>query len=412
MRICMLVYNPLARDARVFRQAKTLAEAGHELELIGWQPGDLPSREERDGFTILRIRRDPLHWRARRLLRGARHRLLRSLGRDPGPIGTPRRRKGLLHRQLMLFDWWRRAERLGLERRGDVYVAHDLNALPPAARAARKAGARLVYDSHELFIERDLVPAAERPLWRALEKRLIRRADRTMTVSEPIAEELARRYGVAAPTVIQNCPDPPERVPEDGERRLRNLAGVDDGEPLILYQGMVQPERGLEALVEAVPAIERGVVVIVGSGRLEGPLRQKVATMGIEARVKLTGEVPQRDLLSYTAGATIGVAPFEGRSLNSYWVAPNKLFEYMAVGVPVVASRLPVLERIVDGHGVGLLCEPGDAASLAAAVNRLLSDPELYERCHRNALAAAEVFNWRTESRKLMEIYDGLAEAA
>jgi glycosyltransferase involved in cell wall biosynthesis len=415
MLVRMFAYNALTNDARVFRQARALAERGHAVEVVGWSRPGLAASEERDGFTILRVRRDPVHWRARRFAWRLYRGLWRRLGRPVNPNPPPQRRKGFWHRQLTLIDWLRRVRRLSGERSpADVYVAHDLNTLPVAAAAARRAGARLLYDSHELFVERGLLSPVERPIWKLVERRLIRRADIVTTVSEPIAAELARRYGVETPTLIQNCPDLPERTPDAraAAERLRDRAGLDGDEPIILYQGAIQPERGLFDLVEAAGRIGRGVVVLMGSGRLKEELRERIDAAGLAQRVRLVDPVPPEELLGYTAGATIGVHPMELRSLNNYYAAPNKLFEYMAVGLPVVVSRLPVMERVVTEHEIGLICEPSDPPSLAAAIDRLLSDDELYERCRRNALAAAEVYNWGNESQKLIALYDELARPA
>jgi glycosyltransferase involved in cell wall biosynthesis len=427
MRVVMFVYNPLSNDSRVFREAGALVAQGHTVDLIGWKRKNQPAVEERDGFTIRRIFRDPVNkrmtrflsrlWRlsrrlpgnvVRRLIPAARRRRREAEPADSAPgWPTPQKRRSFLYRQMMLLDYTRRALKLVRELPpADVYQSHDLNTLPLGASAARRAGVPLVYDSHEIFIERQMISPMERRLWRRIEQRLIGRADRVITVCDPIAEELSRRYRIETPMVLLNCPDLPEHRPEASPERLREKAQlVGSNEPIVLYQGMIQPERGLEHLVEAAKQLKRGAVVMMGSGRSMSKLQETIDAENLGDRVRLTGPVPPEELLSYTAGATIGVAPIDGKSLNSYWISPNKLFEYLAAGLPVVATRMPVMEKVVEEHEVGLLCDPGDADGLADAINRLLEDRELYERLRRNAIEASKLFNWQQESKKFLALY-------
>ena len=425
----MFVFNPLTNDARVFREAGALARQGHTVDVIGWYRRGLDEVEARDGFTIHRVRAEPPHKRLARIAaegyrrlglhRGVNGMTERMARGEAQPVAAqsgwpgPQKRRSLLYRELMLRDWHRRALRLA-KRLGpaDVYHAHDLNTLPVAERAARWADARLIYDSHEIYLERWLVTPLERRIWRRIERRLIGRADEVITVCDPIADELGRRYGIEKPTVLLNCPDLAAAVPAGSSGRLDELAQLGGSdEPIVLYQGMIQPERGLEDLVEAAKSLDRGVVVMVGRGVWMSKLQEEIDSSGLSERVRMTGPVPPGELPSYTAGATIGVAPFDGKSLNSRWTSPNKLFEYLAAGLPVVATRLPVLESVVERYEVGLLCEPADPASLAAAINRLLADRELYERLRVNAIEASKVFNWDQESKKLLDVYGRLGGA-
>ena len=123
-----------------------------------------------------------------------------------------------------------------------------------------------------------------------------------------------------------------------------------------------------------------------------------IESEGLHERACLIGAVPSDELLSYTAGATIGVAPIVGTSLNQYYAAPNKLFSIWRWVCRSWFRDCPCSEQVVMEHEVGLIFEPGDVVGLAAAINLLLSDSDLYERCHRNAVAASKIFNWENES--------------
>ena len=411
MRVCMLVYNPLTHDARVFREASALAAEGHSVDVVGFHVRGLEEVEARDGFTIRRIRRRSLRvWlrRQRRRLGWAWLRLLAALGRPRSPQTLPAAGPGgVLQRWQKLLDYWWQGYRLARELPpADVYHAHDLNTLPLGVAAARRAGAALVYDSHELFPERQVLRLAEKPVWRLIERLLIKRADRMITVSDRYAEEFVRRYGVERPLVLLNCPELRGRVPANGSgRSLRRKADLDGDAPIVIFQGLIALERGLEDLVAAAKQLPEVAVVMLGQGSFIPQLQELVDAEGVGDRVKLPGPVPSEELLSYTAGATIGVAPIEGGSLSQAYTVQNKIFEYMGAGLPIVATRLPGTERIIEEHEVGLFCEPGDVGGLADAIRRLLTDQELYRRLRENAIAASKIFNWEQESKKLLALY-------
>ncbi len=310
------------------------------------------------------------------------------------------------HKPLMFGDWYWRSYRLLREERFDVLHAHDLITLPVAVALKRRTGARLVYDAHELYPEVSTLSKTERRVWSLLERPLIKHADDVITVCESIAGELTARYSIAAPTVVLNCPPSAAGV-EHSADLLRAHAGIDDDEPLVLYQGGFAPHRGLPQLVRAVAHLERGRLILMGWGRLEERLREIVREEALEARVTIVGPVAQDVLLAYTAGADIGVIPYEPIGLNNTYTTPNKLFEYLAVGLPVVGSHLPELARVILKWEVGLTFERVEPEFIAAPLNRLLGDPELRARMRANALLARASYTWERQAEVLLGVYDG-----
>jgi glycosyltransferase involved in cell wall biosynthesis len=391
----MFVINSVVVDGRVIKEASSLVAAGHEVEVIGmWDGGVQPRRETLEGFKILRVRRDPVR-------------------RDIGPGGGRGGRfrasvLGPLELAWGLLDYSVRALRAGIRGRVDAYHAHDLVTLPVAWAASRWRRAWLVYDAHELFTEIGRIGSLPRVVLRLLERLLIGRADRVMTVNPSIAAELARRYGVPEPVVLMNCPRTVGVAADRPGSGLRSRVGLAPEVPIALYQGMFFPHRGLENLVEAARHFHRAHLVFMGWGVLREALERLAREKGISGRVVFTEGVPLRDLLSFTAGADVGLIPYRNVGLNNYYTSPNKLFEYCAAGVPVAASRFPELVRVVEGMDIGRTFDPERPEEIAAAVNAIVDDPYELARFRENASRAGRQFTWENESKKLIDVYAAL----
>ncbi|MDT7856222.1 glycosyltransferase family 4 protein [Rubrivirga sp. S365] len=260
-----------------------------------------------------------------------------------------------------------------------LYLASDLYVLPALAAAARRHGGRLVYDSRELYAALD--SSAGRPhvaaAWQAVEGRFIGRADAVLTVGDQIADRLAEAYGIARPTVLYNAPAPPPPDGEGGADRARagrdalraRLGLPDDGRVVVLYQGLLRAGRGLPALVEAARRVDGVRLVVIGEGELWDDLARLGAPLG--DRFRLHPFVPPDALAALTPGADLGACLIEPLTESLRLSLPNKLFEYLAAGVPVIASPLPEIRRVVE-RGVGVLADPADPAAVAAALRRAL----------------------------------------
>jgi glycosyltransferase involved in cell wall biosynthesis len=386
----MFVINTVAADARVIREASTLAGAGHEVFVVAMREGSQPERDVLEGFTVLRVRRDPVR------------RNIEATAPAPGPLA---RAFEPLRLAWALVDYTVRGFRRAVALEAGVYHAHDLVTLPVAWAAARARRARLIYDAHELFTEMGRLGPVTRALFRVLERSLIGRADRVVTVNGSIAAELTRRYGVAAPAVVMNFPRTEGRSFSREGSPLRTKVGLAPDVPLVLYQGMFMPHRGLENLIRAARGFTRAHLVMMGWGVLLEPLRELARREGVEGRVHFTRGVPLAELLSHTAGADLGAIPYRNVGLNNYYTSPNKLFEYCAAGVPVVASRFPELVKVVEGLGIGATFDPERPDEIASAVNGLLDDAGALAKARTNVFLAAPLFTWESESAKLLDVY-------
>jgi len=322
----------------------------------------------------------------------------------------------LLHRPLSFLDFYVRSMAYLKQEQCDVYHAHDFNTLPVALWAQHRFGGRVVYDSHELYTETSNISKLEKAIVGFLERVFVRRVHAVITVNNSIAQELMHRYNMEPPVIVMNCPPRKRFVERQNSEEAVSLIpkalGLSQEVQVVLYQGGFSPNRGLENLVLAAQYLDkRRIVVFMGWGRLESVLKGMVKELGLESKVYFHPPVSQEDLLLYTSSAHIGVIPYQFVGLNNYYSTPNKLFEYMMAGLPIVSSDFPELKRIIEGYNLGKTFDPDDPKDIARAINEVFEDETQYEQMRRNALKAAEIYNWENESKKLLALYQRLEES-
>jgi glycosyltransferase involved in cell wall biosynthesis len=379
----MLVLNPFTNDTRVEKEAATLVAAGYGVTVVAEAAPGLPPREVRDGVQVIRV--------------------VRRRSRLPG---------------LRLFAYARQLERELIAQRPDVLHAHDSNALLPVARAAHRLGVPFIYDAHDLWTGRPrrgrsrLYFAASQLYFRMLETRLLPRASAHLTVSPPIARHLERAYRLPQVTLVPNYPP----ADASGERReLRSLPGgerIPEAADIILYLGGLMAARGIEQLVRAMPELSGAHLVLLGGGALAPAIRALAGRLGVGDRVHLLAPVPSGEVVAYAASASIGVSPIIPSCLNYLYSLPNKLFQYMAAGIPVVASDFAQVREVVDGSDAGITVDMTDPGAIAAALRTLLADPDARTRMGGNGRAAiTSQFNWDRSVEALLGVYRSVLSA-
>ncbi|MNE32266.1 D-inositol 3-phosphate glycosyltransferase [compost metagenome] len=286
--------------------------------------------------------------------------------------------------------------------------AHDVNTLPTAWLAARFSRARLVYDAHEISTSREGYESFRR-LVGFVEKRLMPKADGSITTTDARAKYFARAYGVVRPTVLQNRP---RLTYCEQSNRIREELGLKAPWPIIVYQGGLQQGRGLDKLIRTAKDVPNAYFVLIGGGRLTQSLIQLCEELGLQQRVHFIPTVALSELPKYTASADIGVQPIENTCLNHYTTDSNKLFEYLIAGLPVVATDFPEIRRIVRNNDVGILVPANNPPALAHALNQLVTDIELRKRLASNASSIATTLNWEEQEARLVHLYQQILPAA
>ncbi len=401
MNILMTTADHLMIDRRILQEAKTLVEQGHQVTLLAGF--ECPERESyvQDGIRIERFVYD---WGDSRFPP-----LARRYGLEPGS-------KGYGWAWRLFRAWANRVAKLSSfeqfiydrmsEYQVDILHVHDFPMLAPAVELAKLRKVPLIYDAHELYYAQVQLPKAVQDKYKKKEAALIKQVDAAITVNPYIAQLMADRYEVKAPHVILNAAP---LAPMKETSLLRSRFNLPADANVLLYQGWISDNRGIERLVDAAEKFQDNIyLVVVGYGAYEDALKEQVARKGLQSRVLFYGGVPSAELHELTCDADLGVIPYHGVDENNYFCSPNKLFEFAIAELPFVCNDLPFLSDVVKTYGNGLLADLGSSNSIAETVNSLFSDPVRLSALKDGARKARGTMNWEVESEKLLGIYKGV----
>ncbi|WP_159266013.1 glycosyltransferase [Pseudomonas monteilii] len=397
-KVAMIVWNEFVNDARVLKEAQTLATSNYDVKVFALHtPGKTLQNEViQEKLSVRRIARSPL-WRWRKPTYNAH-------AREPVQKNVPEQVHVSILR-LIARTW----THLGLlvniiSFRPDVIHAHDVNTLPTAWLAKLLTGAKLVYDAHEISTSREGYVQFKKTV-ALVEKYLIPRAAAVITTTDTRAKYLARLYKVSRPLTLQNRPRFVESVKS---RILHEQLGLAEEWPIVLYQGGIQSGRGLEKLVRCAKQFEPCYVVLIGGGRLTQKLFDIRESLELQSVVHFIPTVALSELPNYTAAADIAVQPIENTCFNHFSTDSNKLFEYIIAGVPSVATNFPEIRKIINEHQAGVLIPDNDDAALVEAVNKLLGDRNLRTSLSKNAKLAAKALSWESQENLLTGLYQNI----
>jgi glycosyltransferase involved in cell wall biosynthesis len=369
IQICHLTINPIDYERRIQNQAGSAVEAGYAVRIFALGLPGHGSEKNAFSYPVTQIR-------------------------------TPFYRGGIL--KFLHFNWkifW-----LLLFQQIGIIHCHDLWLMPAASFLTVLKKNRLIYDAHEYYAGLEIFNhhRLRRKIWMILEQLVIPSIDVLLTVSEPLADLYRQKYrSLKAVEVIRNLPKA-----ESGGIQNSAASFPVFSRPVIIYQGHFRPGRGLANLIHAIALTEKGHLLLVGGGELEGDLKNLVAYYQLEKRITFFGYVPNNDLISLSAQADLGVVLFEPTCLNYAYALPNKFFEYIMAGIPVLASDIDTFQAYISQYELGMTVDPSDIQAIAARIRLMLSEPQKLSVWRNNARLAAKELNWNRESLKMNAIYE------
>lgn len=455
-RVAVLVFNEVTNDSRVLKETATLRGAGAEALIIGFSSkygttpagdavvdGELPVHRTKDLDLVALLPRTTRAWRrfrgrdaetGRRVVARATPTTAAVPADDvavtagPGGTGTSsggasgtgvlasllRRGRDLAYdvgdrtyKVARLCTYWGASVKVARRFGADVVHANDGNTLAAAMVIRLLTGARIVYDSHELWRRRNVRRRPVAPIVEAIIESVgIRAADAVVTVSPSIARWLQARYSLATtPLLVRNVPLATGGPAAPSQGRLREMAGLGAGDRIVSYTGGITTGRGLEETVDALALLPENVhLVLLGFGNPEYLARfdAYVHEAGVAHRVHLVGKVPSAQVAKTLADADLAIVYVRPIVLSYRFALPNKIFESIHAGLPIVAADLPDMAEMVETHEIGVTFGEGSPAELAAAISAVLADPDRYRR---NVRSLASTLDWREEAGRLLTAY-------
>jgi glycosyltransferase involved in cell wall biosynthesis len=289
-----------------------------------------------------------------------------------------------------------------IKSKASIIFAEDVYTLPFAVIFSIFKNRKVIYDSRELYghlaglRERKIVQT----IIRVIEKIFITGAHKIITTGSLDSQYIEKKFNLKDTIVVRNLPLIAAILEPFN---FRKHLGLNADTKILLYQGVILHGRGLRKIFEAINRLNNCVLVIIGDGEYREFYQNLANEKGLINRVFFLGKVEQSKLLGYTAGADIGLTIIENLSLSYYYALPNKMFEYIQAGIPVLASNFPQMKEIIDRYKVGLYINPENIDDMVDSLNILLNNNELRNNFKRNCIIAAKELNWNKEINKLFD---------
>ncbi len=289
--------------------------------------------------------------------------------------------------------------------KADVVFANDLDTLLPNYLISKLKGMPLIYDSHEIFCE---VPELQnspmkKKIWETLEKKIVPKLKYALTVNDSIAQYFKQKYKVHF-HVVRNIP-PSLNVAHQKTKLELNLP-LD--KKIILLQGAgINVNRGAEELVSAMQYLDHVYLLIIGSGDVWEQLITLRQQLHLEKKIQFIHKIPKADLIQYTLNADLGISLDKNTNLNYQYSLPNKVFDYIQCEVPILATRLLEIEKIILHYQIGDCIDELEPKALAEKINTMLESNE-YSTWKKNLIKAKNELNWDNEKNVLVDLIKGL----
>lgn len=469
LNICILARKRLYRNTRIVRQARALSEGGHQVTVVAIElPSEelraltpkvryvevqLESfiikainkvnriknkvRKLRNNIRKVKFKINRVTQRPRNFIRRLIARTKRVVfGIEPPVYFSPREisqaiaddiqpavKEGLDSswiRSLLTpyvnaantIDFARRCVKGLRDQHFDYCQAHDSFALYAAAKVSRECGGRIVYDAVEIPEDRSGIAMSRAPKWLKRyeiwrDSRIIRSAEKVLTIGPAVADFTAKRYGIKTPFVVRNCCLFTDVKPDND---IRKDLGLEDNEKIGVVIGSIYNNQGFEQLIESIPYLDANIhIVALGPESERGfadQLREMARDRGAAERFHILPPQPPHLLLNYAASADIGIIARQANCLNNLYSLPNKVFEMIMARLPVACSRLPNIQMIVDEYGIGESFDETDPRDIARVINSMLGSNDNLLSFQKAVGSAALELSWEQEGRKYLNFIE------
>lgn len=361
--------SPCDHERRIFNEVISAEKAHYRVKILAIKTPGLPEEDRFRHTDIFRI--SIKHW-----------------------AGSPLK--------FLSFNW-----RLFLQLRKQKFLilhVHDLWVLPAAVIAALIFQRPVIYDVHEyargleIFRKKKISGL----LWKFLEKIFIRFAKAIIVINKYHGKLLLKAYvNILELVILMNFPS----LEENNKNYLNDFAHRDN---LAIYQGILKEDRGLKRIIESMLSVKSGYLKIIGYGELESELKELVNHFNLQKKINFSGKINWDMLCFETSKARAGLVLFEPTGLNYTYASPNKFFEYVHAGTPVITSNIPSFDELIRENRVGILVNHNSVSEIAGAIEKLLTNKVTWHNFHKECLKARQVWNWEHQEEKLLRIYQDL----
>ncbi len=371
-----IVMNNFKNDTRVLKEAITLKNNNFDVKVLALHDGK-SSLKEYDNVSGIDV-----------------HRVI---------LKTKNLPKSLAYQLLKYCEFFYKTVKEC--KNADIIHCNDLQPLPIAsvAKLFSFGKTKIVYDAHEYETEVKGLTGIRKSLAKILESFLIKSVDKMITVNDSIAEKYVEMYGINKPYIVLNSPN--KLVCVKKNNIFREKFNIPKEHKIFLYQGGFSKGRGIEILLETFANIdiENVCIVFMGYGELEDKIKEYA---GKYKNIFYHEAVTPQVLLNYTVSADYGIILYNNICLNNYYCLPNKFFEYSMVGLPVICSNFPEMNRLANKYQIGVSAAPDDMNSIISAIKNIMTKD--YVLLSQNSRNMALANSWEEQEKVLINLYKDL----
>jgi len=375
IKVVSIVLNNFKNDSRVLKTNISLQNAGYNVQIVALFEDGIQEFETVQNIPVHRVKLKSKNWSKNKLVQLIKY-------------------FEFLYRTVKKY------------KNNDIFHCNDLNTLPIGVIVKKffNKKIKIVYDAHEYETEIGGLTGLRKRMIKKLERFLIAYVDETITVSDAIANEYVKLYGIEKPSLVLNTPPFKQIEKKDIFREKFNISKENT---IFLYQGGLSSGRGIEILLEAFKLMDNyennSVIVFMGYGVLEGVIKQAENNYD---NIYFHDAVSPNVLLEYTSSADFGISTIEDSCLSYRYCLPNKMFEYMMAEIPLIVSNLPEMKRLVEENNIGIVADENTSTGLQKAIEKAmkLNKKELQQ----NIQKVKEIYNWEEQEKVLINVYTEL----